>query len=58
MTLARIKHENIGGLRQHIALDANANAVAIQHIKLENEGWIRDTSVQEQPEPSFQDPAS
>ena len=23
-------------------LDANANAVAIQHIKLENEGWDRD----------------
>jgi len=28
-------------------LDANANAVAIQHIKLENEGWERDTTVQE-----------
>jgi phage tail-like protein len=28
-------------------LDANANAVAIQHIILENEGWERDTSVQE-----------
>ena len=26
-------------------LDANANAVAIEHIKLENEGWERDTSV-------------
>ena len=25
-------------------LDANANAVAIQHIKLENEGWERDSS--------------
>src|SRR6201746_812644 len=25
-------------------LDANANAVAIQHIKLENEGWERDTT--------------
>ncbi|HET6554611.1 MAG TPA: phage tail protein [Dyella sp.] len=34
-------------------LDANANAVAIQHIKLENEGWERDTSVQEPTEPSF-----
>jgi len=34
-------------------LDANANAVAIQHIKLENEGWERDTSVTEPPEPSF-----
>jgi len=28
-------------------LDSNANAVAIQHIKLENEGWERDTSVVE-----------
>jgi phage tail-like protein len=26
-------------------LDANANAVAIQLIKIENEGWERDTSV-------------
>src|SRR5262249_27104848 len=29
------------------ALDANANAIAIQHIKLENEGWERDVEVQE-----------
>ncbi len=28
-------------------LDANANAVAIQHIKLENEGWERDIVVAE-----------
>ncbi len=28
-------------------LDANANAVMIQHIKIENEGWERDTSVTE-----------
>jgi phage tail-like protein len=34
-------------------LDANANAVAIQHIKLENEGWDRDTAVVEPTEPSF-----
>ena len=26
-------------------LDADADAVAIEHIKLENEGWERDTSV-------------
>ena len=38
-------------------LDANANAVAIQHIKLENEGWIRDLSVVEPKEPTFSDPA-
>jgi phage tail-like protein len=34
-------------------LDANANAVAIQHIKLENEGWVRDPAVVEPKEPSF-----
>lgn len=34
-------------------LDANANAVAIQHIKLENEGWERDESVVEPTEPSL-----
>ncbi|MGA7206953.1 MAG: phage tail protein [Specibacter sp.] len=34
-------------------LDANANAVAIQHIKLENEGWERDTSVTEPSEPTL-----
>jgi phage tail-like protein len=34
-------------------LDANADAVVIQHIKLENEGWERDTSVAEPVEPSF-----
>jgi phage tail-like protein len=33
-------------------LDANANAVAIEHIKLENEGWQRDTSVAEPVEPN------
>jgi phage tail-like protein len=39
-------------------LDANANAVAIQHIKLENEGWIRDVNVKEPKEPSFTDPSA
>ena len=34
-------------------LDANANAVLIEHIKLENEGWIRDEAVTEPTEPSF-----
>ena len=38
-------------------LDANANAVAIQHIKLENEGWERDEDVTEPTEPSFTVPA-
>jgi phage tail-like protein len=39
-------------------LDANANAVAIQTIKLENEGWDRDTDVTEPAEPSFTEPAA
>lgn len=34
-------------------LDANANAVAIQSIKLENEGWIRDMEVTEPTEPAL-----
>ncbi|MCA9483481.1 MAG: phage tail protein [Nitrospina sp.] len=38
-------------------LDANANAVAIQTIKLENEGWERDQDVTEPAEPSFNVPA-
>jgi phage tail-like protein len=38
-------------------LDANANAIAIQHLKLENEGWVRDTEVPEPSEPTFTDPA-
>lgn len=37
-------------------LDANANAIAIQSIKLENEGWERDLSVPEPSEPSFIEP--
>lgn len=38
-------------------LNANANAVAIQTLKLENEGWERDYEVPEPPEPSFTEPA-
>jgi phage tail-like protein len=38
--------------------DANANAVLIQHLKLENEGWVRDTSVVEPTEPTFTSPAN
>jgi phage tail-like protein len=34
-------------------LDANANAVAIQTLKLENEGWERDEDVVEPAQPSF-----
>ena len=34
-------------------LDANVNAVAIQSIQLENEGWERDVAVVEPTEPSL-----
>jgi phage tail-like protein len=34
-------------------LDASANAIAIQSMILQNEGWERDTSVTEPVEPSF-----
>jgi phage tail-like protein len=37
-------------------LDANANAVAIETLKLENEGWERDLEVVEPSEPSFNEP--
>ena len=37
-------------------LDASANAIAIQHIRLENEGWERDYEVTEPVEPSFVEP--
>ena len=37
-------------------LDANANAVAIQSIKLENEGWERDVTVTEPAEVGFTEP--
>jgi phage tail-like protein len=37
-------------------LDANANAVAIQTLKLENEGWERDLDVPEPAEPAFTEP--
>ena len=37
-------------------LDANANAVAIQTLKLEHEGWERDYDVAEPSEPQFAEP--
>lgn len=38
-------------------LDANANAVAIARLKLENEGWERDYEVAEPSEVSFTEPS-
>lgn len=38
-------------------LDASANAVAIQTIKLENEGWERDYDVTEPTEPTYTEPS-
>jgi len=37
-------------------LDASANAIAIQTLKLENEGWERDYEVAEPAEPEFTEP--
>jgi phage tail-like protein len=34
-------------------LDANANAIAIEHITVQNEGWERDQSVKEPVAPSL-----
>ncbi len=39
-------------------LDANGNMVAIQHIKLENEGWERDREQTEPMEPTFVEPVN
>jgi phage tail-like protein len=39
-------------------LDANANAVAIEHLKLENEGWRLDPAVPEPAEPQFTVPGT
>ena len=39
-------------------LDANANAVAIQTLKLETEGWERDMEVGEPEEPQFTVPVT
>ncbi|MDJ0729240.1 MAG: phage tail protein [Crocosphaera sp.] len=38
-------------------LDSNANAVAIQYIQLQNEGWERDYETNEPTEPTFLEPA-
>lgn len=38
-------------------LDANANAIAIQTIKLENEGWERDLTLEEPSEVSYTIPS-
>lgn len=37
-------------------LDANANAIAIESIKLENEGWERDTAITKPEEITFDEP--
>jgi phage tail-like protein len=37
-------------------LDANGEAIAIQTIKLQNEGWVRDYEVSEPNEPAYDEP--
>ena len=39
-------------------LDANANAVALEHLKLENEGWEIDLQTPEPQEPQFTAPGT
>ena len=39
-------------------LDASASAVAIQTLKLENEGWERDYDITEPTEPDFNEPVA
>ncbi|MEI6340900.1 MAG: phage tail protein [Verrucomicrobiota bacterium] len=39
-------------------LDANANAILIQSIKIEHEGWERDYDVAEPAEPAFDEPSA
>lgn len=46
----------VSELRAMPDLDANANAVGIQTIKLENEGWERDYDVPKPVEPSYTKP--
>ena len=38
-------------------LDANGNAVAIQTLVIQNEGWERDYDIAEPAEPAFNEPA-
>jgi len=38
-------------------LDASANAVAIQTMTIQNEGWVRDSSVTEPTELAYEDPS-
>ena len=39
-------------------LDASGDAVAIESLTLQNEGWVRDVSVTASAEPSFTEPSS
>lgn len=48
----------VSEFQQTPELDANANAVAIEMIKIEHEGFKRDTDVVEPTEPSFFEPAA
>jgi len=48
----------VSEFQQTPELDANANAVAIEMIKIEHEGFKRDTDVAEPTEPVFFEPAA
>lgn len=46
----------VSGFQALPDLDANSNAVALQSITLQNEGWERDHDVAEPAEPTFSEP--
>ena len=46
----------VGEIQEHLTVLKGA-AVAIELIKIENEGWARDVDVQEPSEPAFDEPA-
>jgi phage tail-like protein len=54
--LYRIHRCWVSEFQSQADLDANANAVLIQTLKLENEGWERDYEVTEPTEPTFTEP--
>ena len=57
ITLERgVTHDKDSEFQAVPEMDASGNAVAIQMLKLENEGWERDVEVTEPTEPSFTEP--
>ena len=53
--LAPLVDQGLARAQELSELDASANGVAIQSLKLEHEGWERDVSVVEPTEPTLSD---